>query len=280
MALSDSGGVICRNFRGKTDNQNMNNQRFDILGCALQGIRSVFAEWRYLSSIALVPVGLTALITLFKAYGIENKTLTTNVLATLPTSALAAWFMFLQTRLLVFGERGGQNSAVSGDERRRAFEASMILWLLTSLASLGFTTFVAYWGEQMQQGGSTGLTAVGYLMLGAAFWALRFSLVHILGAIGYSIRSYIYRVNGVMVSLRIFAMMMIVFFPVSFVSGPVAQALLDAAQREAPMMQIFGLQLILCALTFIFLAFFNAAGVFALREMLKLDVAAAQGDKR
>ena len=279
MALSDSGGVICRNFRGKTDSQNMNNQRFDILLCAIQGIRSVFAEWRYLSSAALMPVALTALIEVVKLYGVEKQSIITELLTLLPAGAAAAWFMFLQTRLLVFGERSGKPSVHSGEERRRAFEASMLLWLLVNMAGLAFIAFLLYWSKSSQTDGSAIITAVGYLLLGAVFWGLRFSVVHILGAIGYPLRDYMYRVNGAMVSLRIFAMMLIVLLPVSLVAGPVEQALFGAIKEEAPMLQVSGLLLMVVTLKFVFLSFFNAAGVFALRQMLKLDMATARGVK-
>ena len=280
MALSDSGGVICRNSGGRYYSLIMNNNRFDILGCAVHGIRSVFAEWRYLSSVALMPVALTALIEIVKLYGVEKQSIVTELITLLPAGAMAAWFMFLQTRLLVFGERKGKPSVHSGEERRRAFEASMLLWLLVNMAGLAFIAFLLYWAKTQQAGSNPAVTAVGYLLIGAVFWGLRFSIVHILGAVGYSIRDYIYRVNGAMVSLRLLAMMLIVLLPVSLVASPVEAALFEAIKEEAAPLHVSGLLLMVVVLKFVFLSFFNAAGVFALREMLKIGTGKAQGAGR
>ena len=250
----------------------MNTPRFDIIGCALLGIRSAFAERRYLLGIGLVPVALTAMIEMLKIYGLPQESVMTALLTMLPVSVMTAWFMFLQTRLLVFGERAGQPAAASGEERRRAFEISVLMWLLVQMGGFGLMLFFLHWNKAVEAGEAAGwMAAVGCLLIGMAFWAMRFVVAHILGAIGYSIRAYIFRVNGAMVSLRLIALLMILFLPVSLVAGPVEQGLYTALQTEAQPLIVAGLVITRVFLQFVLLAFFNAAAVFALREMLGKD---------
>jgi hypothetical protein len=248
----------------------MNTQRFDILGCALAGYRSVFAERRYLMSAALMPVGLTAFIEILKIYGIQKSSIMSEMLTLLPVGIAAAWFMFLQTRLMVFGERAENIPPENVMPRRRAFEASALLWLLLQMAGLGMLAYMMYWSAEMQSGSPAPyVNILGYLMIGASFWGLRLLVVHILGAIGYSIRDYIFRVNGVMVSVRMFALLMIVLLPIAIAAGPVEETLITAIKSgRAPPLQIAGLTVLRVILNFMLLAFFNAAAVFALRQML------------
>jgi hypothetical protein len=248
----------------------MNTPRFDILGCALAGYRSVFAERRYLMSAAMVPVGLTAFVEILKIYGIQKPGILSEMLTMLPVGIAAAWFMFLQTRLMVFGERTGGIAPESIMPRRRAFEVSALLWLLLQMAGLGLLAFLMYWSREMQSGSpATFVNVSGYLLIGASFWGLRLLVVHILGAIGYSIRDYVFKVNGVMVSVRMFALLMVVLLPVALFAGPVEEALIGALKAEStPPLQIAGLTVLRVVLNYMLLAFFNAAAVFALRQML------------
>ncbi|MFN7114549.1 MAG: hypothetical protein ACK4PK_09375 [Alphaproteobacteria bacterium] len=248
----------------------MNTQRFDILGCALAGYRSVFAERRYLMSAALMPVGLTAFIEILKIYGIQKPSITSEMLTMLPVGVAAAWFMFLQTRLMVFNERGENIAPENMLSRRSAFEASALLWLLLQMAGLGLLAFMMYWKNEMQsESPATFVNLSFYLVIGASFWGLRLLVVHILGAIGYSIRDYIFKVNGIMVSVRMFALLMIVLLPVAIAAGPVEEALVTAMKAgNTPPLQIAGLTVLRVVLNFMLLAFFNASAVFALRQML------------
>ena len=249
----------------------MNKQRFDIIGCALLGMRSVFAERRYLLAAALMPVGVTALIELLKIYGIQDPSILSETLTMLPTGAAAAWFMFLQTRLLVFGERAEAVPPENILPRRRAFETSALLWLLLQMALLGMVAFMMYWARATQSGDVGSLVNVaGYLLLGASFWALRLGVVHILGAIGYSIREYIFQVNGIMVSVRLLGLMMCISFPLALLASPLSAALFGALQDIASVspLQMAGLVSLNIILKYLLFALLNAAAVFALRQML------------
>lgn len=248
----------------------MNSQRFDIIGAAAFGFQSVFAERRYLSAIAVVPVCIVTAIELAKIFGLDKQSLITELVSILPISMAGAWFMFLQTRLLVFGERTPETYTTPPDERRRAFEACALLWTLTQIAALALVGYMLFWQQQMtSESAGPAVNVIGYLLIGASFWALRFSVAHILGAIGYSIREYIFRVNGAMVSLRLLGLMLIVMFPVALLAMPVEEALIAAVKaKEPPAITVAGLSFLRVIFNFILLAVFNAAGVYALRQML------------
>lgn len=249
----------------------MNNQRFDIIGCAILGMRSVFAERRYLLAAALLPVGITVLIELLKIYGIQNPSILSEVLTLLPAGVASAWFLFLQTRLLVFGERADAVPPENILPRRRAFEASALLWILMQMAFLGLFAFMIYWARAAQSTEAGGfINVAGYLLLGASFWALRFGVVHILGAIGYSIRDYIFQVNGAMVSVRLLGLLLCISFPLALLASPLSAALFSALQdiSSVPPLQMAGLVTLNIVLKFLLFALLNAAAVFALRQML------------
>lgn len=248
----------------------MNRPRFDIIGAAAFGFQSVFTERRYLSGIALVPICIVTAIELGKIFALDKQSLITELVSLIPVSMAGAWFMFLQTRLLVFGERTPQTYTNPPEERRRAFEASALLWTLTQVGALGLVGYMLFWQQHVSTETATApMNIIGYLLIGASFWALRFSIAHILVATGYSIRDYIFRVNGAMISLRLLALMMIVMFPVALIASPIEGALIAAAKSETPApLSIAGLSLLRVILNFILLAVFNAAAVFALRQML------------
>lgn len=248
----------------------MNRPRFDIIGAAAFGFQSVFTERRYLSGIALVPICIVTAIELGKIFALDKQSLITELVSLIPVSMAGAWFMFLQTRLLVFGERTPETYIAPHEERRRAFEACAILWTLTQVGALGLVGYMLFWQQQISaEAASAPLNVIGYLLIGASFWALRFSIAHILGATGYSIRDYIFRVNGAMVSLRLLALMMVVMFPIALMAMPVEEALIATAKSEDPApLNIIGLSLLRVIFNFILLAVFNAAAVFALRQML------------
>lgn len=248
----------------------MNSQRFDIIGAAAFGFQSVFAERRYLAAIAVVPVCIVTAIELVKILGLDKQSLITELVSLIPISMAGAWFMFLQTRLLVFGERTPDTYTVPDEERRRAFEACALLWTLMQISALGLVGYMLFWQQQIAtETASPAVNVIGYLLIGASFWALRFSIVHILGAIGYSIRDYIFRVNGAMVSLRLLGLMLIVMFPIALLAMPVEEALIAAVKsKEPPVINIAGLSLLRVIFNFMLLAIFNAAGVYALRQML------------
>ena len=248
----------------------MNSQRFDIIGAAAFGFQSVFAERRYLSAIAVVPVCIVTAIELAKIFGLDKQSLITELVSMIPISMAGAWFMFLQTRLLVFGERTPETYTAPPHERRRAYEASALLWTLMQISALALVGYLLFWQQQISaETASAPINVIGYLLIGASFWALRFSVAHILGAIGYSIRDYIFRVNGAMVSLRLLGLMLIVMFPIALFAMPVEEALIAAVKTKSPSpVSIAGLSLLRVIFNFILLAVFNAAGVYALRQML------------
>src|SRR6218665_3650124 len=114
----------------------MNSQRFDIIGAAAFGFQSVFAERRYLSAIAVVPVCIVTAIELAKIFGLDKQSLITELVSIVPISMAGAWLTFLQTRLLIFGERTPETYTAPPEEGRRAFEACALLWTLMQISAL------------------------------------------------------------------------------------------------------------------------------------------------
>lgn len=248
----------------------MNSQRFDIIGAAAFGFQSVFAARKFLTAIAVVPVCIVTGIELLKIFALERQSLMTELISLIPISVAGAWFMFLQTRMMVFGETTPDTYKTPAEERRRAFEACALLWVLMQMIMLALLAYGLFWQQHMASGSVPApVNILGYLLIGATFWGLRFSVVHILGATGYPIRQFIFRVNGAMVSLRMLALMCVVMFPIALVLSPVDQALYAAVKAdEISPLGIAGLSLLRVIFNFIVMAVFNAAGIYALRQML------------
>lgn len=248
----------------------MNTPRFDIFKCTIMGYRSVFAERQYLMSAALVPMALTTGIEMVKFYAVDKHTVLTALLTMLPVALAAAWFMFLQTRLLVFGERADNVAPENAASRKQAFEISAILWMLIQMAGLAMLAFSLYLAREGRADTVNPMLSIaGYLMLGCALWGVRLAIAHILGAIGYSIRQYIFKVNGAMVSLRMIGLMLAVALPILLFSAPIEAMFFAALQAEdVTVLQVAGATVLRVVMNFLLLAFFNAAAVFALRDML------------
>jgi hypothetical protein len=252
------------------------DSRFDILSAVIHALRFLRAEWRYTLATLMIPLGADMLLNLALVSLRPGAGLIEGCLWTLPAAAFSGWFMFLQARLIVFGERVDRLPApvAANPQRLNALRATVITWMLVNMVLALFAAYVKWWMTltlQIQEGGAaaeavTGtyetVSLAGFILLGVALWALRFGVVHILLAVGYSVRAFVFRVNGVMVSLRFLALLFVVTIPFSFALSALLSTFGDTADT-APAAVV--LQSVFSAAV---MAVLNAAGVYALREML------------
>ena len=192
------------------------------------------------------------------------------VMLILGEAAMDGWFMFLQTRLILLNERLDQPTTDPEAARLRHndMRAAVLTWMLFKLW-LAIVVMYLIWvvNNQSAENGLGLYTIIGLFLTGGWIWSLRLGVAHILVGVGYSVKKYLFRVNGLMGSLRLIGLALIVSFPFQVLSMPLEEKLIMTKSLEtvdaAVMLTL--ISLINTAL----LVFLNAAGVFALKDMLR-----------
>ena len=102
--------------------------------------------------------------------------------------------------------------------------------------------------------------------IGALFWGVRFSVAHILAAVGYPLRDFLTRVDGLGISLRLVALEVLCVLPAAVLNLIVLAPFLPGGEvspaRDAVAM-VLGSPAIFAST-----AILNAAAVLALKEIL------------
>lgn len=277
MALNDSGGVISAVFFNTAHfntvwvkERLMNKNSFDIIQAAVDGARFVIAERRYMFACAVFPFVITLLsnILLFFMLSGENSSRLAVVLVTLGAASVDGWFMFLQSRLIILGERLEQppQTADARIRRHNDMRGAVLTWMIFKLWTVALGLYAS---RMLQSDPSEGLgliTFIGLLLLGAMIWSLRLAVAHILVAVGYSVRQYIFRVNGLMGSLRLLGLGIVVSLPFKVLGLPMEESLLlpPAPDTTEAVFLIIGISF----LSVLLMVFLNAAAVFAMKDML------------
>jgi len=250
----------------------MSHNSFDIIGAATNAVRFVVAERRYMFAAAVFPFAATLAANLLNFFFVktQDNILLFAVMLVLGEAAMDGWFMFLQTRLILLGERLEQPIPDPATQRLRHndMRAAVLTWMIFKLW-LTVVAMYLIWVMQLterQDGGIGIYTMVALFLTGAWIWSLRLSVAHILVGVGYSVKKYLFRVNGLMGSLRLAGLAIVVSFPFQLVSMPLKEKLL-LTQNIGTAEAVIALTL-LSALNTALLIFLNAAGVFALKDML------------
>ena len=254
----------------------MNGSSFSILRAVRNAYVFVGREWKYLLRLALLPMGISGATQLFLfmqsatvATGGRSISAFEGYAWNLPATLLLGWFMFHETRLLLLGERGDALPANAEYLALRsiAMKSSIIIWALFNIgwsALLGYHEWMATMQQESQSFWPVGLGAV---LVGGFFWSLRFGVAHILAAVDYPVRQYVRQVNGLGISLRLAGMWLLASLPVLMGFVMLAEILVPNVRSIND--PALGLVVALGGpLSLIVAALLNAAGCFALREML------------
>jgi len=248
----------------------MNHNSFDIISAATSAVRFVVAERRYMFAAAVFPFIATLIANLMSYFMLKGQdSALFAVMLLLGEAAMDGWFMFLQTRLIVFGERLEQPPAEAAAARLRHndMRAAVLTWMLFKLWLAAVVMYLA-WTLQNRQADAFGIfTIIGLFLVGAWLWSIRLGVAHILVGVGYSVRQYLFRVNGLMGSLRLIGLALVISFPFQLAGMPLEEKLILNRDMETPeaVMILVAVTLISTAM----LVFLNAAAVFALKDMLR-----------
>ncbi len=255
----------------------MNGSSFSILRAVRNAYAFVGREWKYLLRLSLLPMGVSGASQLFLFYQSIDVAAGGRIITTfesyawnLPATLLLGWFMFHETRLLLLGERGEALPANAEylALRRVSMKISILIWALFNMGWSGLLGYHEWMAGVQLQDQSFWPVGLGAVLVGAFFWSLRFSVAHILAAVDYPVRQYVRQVDGLGISLRLAGMWLLASIPVLMGFILLAEILVpDVKSINDPSL---GVVVALGGpLSLLVAAILNAAGGFALREMLQ-----------
>jgi len=256
----------------------MSGSQFNISAAVRNAYLFLGREWAYLGRASLLPVGVT-LVTDLLVYK-QGRDITIDeappwnmpfelFLWDLPSSILFGWFMFREVRLLLLGERANflpQDVDYLSD-RRRSLQVCVIVWLLFNMAQTVFGGAL-YWALGMIKANPNSMAGLlVFFLFGISIWGIRFGVVHILAAVGYPIRNFIFRVNGLGISLRLIGMTALCVIPVFLLVAAVGTLVVpeNAAVPEHTTRVLIAAHSLFGSLI---QALLTAASAFALKEIL------------
>lgn len=198
----------------------MDNARFSIMEAVKNAYLFMGREFSYLLRCSIVPISAQFLVSMVLMVERPEASPMENYLWGLPISALFGWFIFIEVRLLLLGERVGQLPQDKGylADRMRSMQLCVILWLLFNMGLAGSFTLLFIIASSGQWGHSLFLTTLGMLLMGGIIWGLRFGIVPVLAAVNHPIRPVIRQTWGMMFSIRLIGMMIVALVPVAFIA--------------------------------------------------------------
>ncbi len=218
--------------------------------------------------LSILPVGIGVATQVFIFYQRPTGSAFEGYLISIPATVLHGWFMFTIVRLLLLGEHV---NALPQDreyllDRRNALRASVLVWLLFNAgctAVLGFQEWAMQTASTAQ---STLANAISLLLIVLGIWGIRFAVAHILAAVDYSIKTYIFVVNGVSISLRLAGLGIMTALPVLIAFYCIIKVVAPDMKDGDPGLAL--LISLLAPLSFIITAILTPAACFALKEIL------------
>jgi len=253
----------------------MDNSKFSILEAVGNAYLFAGREWLYLLKAGSLPVLVQIGTSLFVQFQREDASAIEAYLWGLPATVLFAWFMFLETRLLLLGER--LDCLPPGRDyfrkRQHNMKLAVIISLLFNMSMSAAITLLLLAAESGRWGTDWPLTLGGVFIIGAMLWGVRFGVLPILAAVGYPFRSFLRQTQGMMFSLRLIGMGIACLFPVAFLfqifivsfigkgADMTSQIKLTAMEQTTVIAASAPFSLIIAALM-------NAAAVYALKQLL------------
>jgi hypothetical protein len=253
----------------------MDKSRFSIFEAIQKAYVFVGRERSSLLMYGAAAMALQTVTDLFVQFQRPESSLVEGYLWELPATFLLARFMFLETRLLLLGERPEQlpQDQAYLSSRQRGLAASVISAVLFNMAMMAARVLLLALQESGQWGTNRLVTMAGFLVIGVLIWGVRFGIAPVLLAVNYPFRPVLRKTAGPMFSLRLIALGILCVLPVSFlfqtalalaVSGSGAKTLGDLA----PAVQA-GIIAGNAVFSLVSAALLTAAVAYALKQILR-----------
>lgn len=250
--------------------------RFGVFLAARQGYTHVAEAWRYYLRISLAALALHVAT----IYGIDTflpeSGLVTRFLWGLPAEAALSLVLFLQARLILCGEVFGTEEwrASASEARNDMMETTIIVQVLVKMFyALLFTALVGLAESGLLEKSSAAKIGAA-LIIGCAFWGLRFTMMHVLAAVGQSMKAFFWRVHGLGVSARVFGLIFCCTLPFVFLREIMIHGVVADVTQVTDAMRSFVL-IVSGVLSYIVNLVLGAALVYALKDMMGKDLKTA-----
>lgn len=249
----------------------MSGGRFKIIDSVLLGYSFAWKEAGYLIRVALVPLALQIVTTLYILLAQEDAGAIERFLWGFPSSIFVGWFLFIEARCVFFGEKLHKlkREEALAPRHLHAMRVSVMVYLLWSMAftaAIAVFEWAALSGRLVQQDGLV-LAACTFLV-GALFWGLRFTVAHIVMGAGFSLKRFVFLVNGIEFSLRLVGLFLLCSLPLLFVSDLFLRVLVRAPATELGDGQRLFITVFSVVVSFVMIAVLNAASSFAVKEII------------
>jgi hypothetical protein len=257
----------------------MENSSFNIWNAVKNACLFVGREWLYLAKIGALPVVVQIVISLFLRFQRPDVSDIEGWLWSFPATALFAWAMFIEIRLLLMGERLDRlpQDLHYLRDRHYAMKVSVLTALLFNMAMTAATVLLGMIAQSVTvEAAATQKTPTGFFaalfLMGGIFWSLRFAVVPILTAVQAPVRPFLKRVQGVVFPLFLAGMALFIVLPMFFTYGMMIGLVLTTDVKSAlPTVLSDRDQIVLIVtsvpLFFLIFTLLNAGAAFALMEM-------------
>jgi hypothetical protein len=253
----------------------MDNSRFSIIEAVKNAHLFVGREWAYLLKAALLPVLLQAGTSLFVYFQRPAASEIESYLWGFPATVLFAWFVFIEMRLLLLGERldrlPKENAYLV--DRRRAMQASVLTGLLFYMGMAAGTSAFLNMAHDDSFGVDWMLTSAGMMVLSLIFWGLRFGVVPVLASVLHPVRPFLRQVEGFMFSLRLLSMGLLCLIPPAILMQGAVVMLVGRVEDPSALPELTDLQkgmiiVISAPLSMLVTALLNASVAEALKQII------------
>lgn len=249
----------------------MSKNQFHITPAVLNAYLFIGREWRYLAGISTLPMLVNFVTMVGVNYLRPDASIIEDFLWGIPATAFSAWFMFGVIRLLLLGEkvtRLPQSDPDALQERHRRMQGCAIAWLLFNMALLAIGAFLMNIMTDDTAKDNTFLIMICMFMIGACFWGVRFSVAHLLIAIGYPVRRFMFSVDGVGFSFRLIGLGLMGAFPIIMILKALISLALPMEARPLSGFEFAFIAAFSTVLSFAMSAILTSAVGFAFKEML------------
>lgn len=240
-------------------------RNIEILDAVRGGYVFVRDNFDFLLKAAIIPILVSCINYITIAILDEDTSVFQSFLMTLPSSFVFAWYAFIQIRLHVYGETFGKRY---GKNRQSLMVSSMSLYLLFQmfLVCVSFALVTVVSPSPETQDLSTGQVIMILSTLIFMLWAMKFSILHIIAAVGANLKDYVKRVQGLWFSYTLLGVGILSVLPIGMIFMFILSILMpNPAHIEQS--SLIGLYACLSVMNWAIITMLNASAVETLKQL-------------
>lgn len=251
----------------------MSNSRFSIFTSAKKAYVFAGQEAAYLLKLGAAPVIAQAVTSIFIQYMRPDASIIESHLWGLPAGIFLSWFIFVELRLLLLGERPDKmpRDPEYMSRRRRAMSLTIITLLLFSMGMTAvLAALTALAGDPGVQEESRFFSSLASAcVIGGLIWSLRYGALPVLAAVERPFSAFLRRVHGMSFSFRLIGLGAVVVLPTLFAFQLLASPFLMhiLSKKDITDMEKITLAAMSAPLSWIVTLLLNAGIAYAIQDM-------------